>query len=971
MTSRASRHHTKTHPLSPRSLASAIVLAFASLSANVDAAGLGRLNVQSALGQPLRAEVEVTSLTREEAQSLSARLAPPEAFRQAGLEYNPALASLRFAIEPRGGRTFVRITSTQPINEPFVDLLVELNWATGKFVREYTFLLDPPEMRSARTEPVEGGASRTESVAPAAVPEPPRAQAVAPAPVLPAPAAPAPTAQAPTAQAPTAQAPVPQSPVAERPAVERPAAPVERPAAQPARPAAGAASRADAQQAGATVDVRRGDTLGNIARANRPEGISLDQAMIAIYRANPSAFLGNVNLVKEGARLAIPDRSTMAAVDAAAATREVRMQSADFAAYRARLAGAARTLEGPRSGQTAAGSVGGRVEDRSAAAGGDQLRLSKPGTGAGDGAAVGSQSSRAGAAERDVARANALREANSRIADLEKNVGDLQKLVELKNRSMADLQKQLDEARAASKSVTGQVAAAPPIAPAAKVEPPKVEPPKADAPKAEPPKAEAPKAEAPKVEAPKVEAPKAEAPKAEAPSPAPAPAAGAPKPPPAAAPAKAPVAEPSFVDDLLENPFLLPGIGGIALLGAGYGWYAMRRRRRVEKFEDSLIAADAFASNSLFGSTGGQSVDTSNSVFAPRQGNAAVDVQSTEVDPIAEADVYIAYGREAQAEEILKEALKRQPERQAIRTKLLEIYSGRKDGRSFETLAREMHEMTGGRNEEWPKVVTMGLSLDPTNPLYGGAGPASAGSGSAGSGSAGAATAAAAAAATAAAAAFGAQDKPSAPEMPDLSFGVDAPPSASKSPPAGDTIEMAAAAVSKDDDFPSLDFDLNLDTRIDAAIPGGARGADGRAEPVPGDVRSAGLGTGLETGFDLPSLDLEPRTPPSAQSLDTVGSIDLDLPALESLTQTAKGSPELDLSPISLDLEPATIEADEAEAGMGGAGRWQEMATKLDLASAYEEIGDKEGARELLQEVIKGGDSGQQQKARAMLSKIG
>jgi pilus assembly protein FimV len=77
----------------------------------------------------------------------------------------------------------------------------------------------------------------------------------------------------------------------------------------------------------------------------------------------------------------------------------------------------------------------------------------------------------------------------------------------------------------------------------------------------------------------------------------------------------------------------------------------------------------------------------------------------------------------------------------------------------------------------------------------------------------------------------------------------------------------------------------------------------------------------------------------------------------------------MDLSPVSLDLEPATVSADEASAG--GAGRWQEMATKLDLASAYEEIGDKEGARELLQEVIKGGDSGQQQKARAMLSKIG
>jgi pilus assembly protein FimV len=505
--------------------------------------------------------------------------------------------------------------------------------------------------------------------------------------------------------------------------------------------------------------------------------------------------------------------------------------------------------------------------------------------------------------------------------------------------------------------VTGQVAAVPPVspAPAAKAEPPRV-----DAPKAEPPKAEAPRAEAP----PAVVAPPpvAETPRSDAAAPV-APAA----PPKAAAPAPAPVAETGFVDDLLENPFLLPGLGGIALLGAGYGWYAMRRRRKVEKFEDSLIAADAFTANSLFGSTGGQSVDTSSSVFAPNPSNAAVDVHSTEVDPIAEADVYIAYGREAQAEEILKEALKRQPERQAIRAKLLEIYSGRKDAKAFETLAREMHEMTEGRNEEWPKVVTMGLSLDPANPLYGG-GP---GTGDAPSAGAIAAGAAAVAAASAAAASNGSRDDL---DFPDLSFGTGPKSVASQAPAVGDTIEMAAAAA-RDDDIPSLDFDLSIDTRIDrAAALDDARISDTVSGPDLGDALPSDLAASLDERFDLPSLDLDPKLGP-APSLDPVGSIDLDLPALESLTQTGPidggGASALDLSPISLDLEPATVGADEAEAGAGGAGRWQEMATKLDLASAYEEIGDKEGARELLQEVIKGGDSGQQQKARSMLSKIG
>ena len=171
------------------------------------------------------------------------------------------------------------------------------------------------------------------------------------------------------------------------------------------------------------------------------------------------------------------------------------------------------------------------------------------------------------------------------------------------------------------------------------------------------------------------------------------------------------------------------------------------------------------------------------------------------------------------------------------------------------------------------------------------------------------------------------------------------------------------AAANANDDIPSLDFDLNIDTRIDSAAQGDAGVTDTLSGPNYGASAPGELGASLDDRFDLPALDLDQK-PSSSRS---VGSLDLDLPALESLTQT--GSQDMDLSPVSLDLEPATVSADEASAG--GAGRWQEMATKLDLASAYEEIGDKEGARELLQEVIKGGDNGQQQKARAMLSKIG
>src|SRR5690606_24867657 len=115
---------------------------------------------------PLQAEVEVTSVTPEEAASLSARLASPDAFRAAGLQFNNALAGIRMAVEERNGRHFIKVTSPRPINEPFVDLMVELNWASGKFVREYTFLLDRPELRASR-QTVEGGSAASAPVAPA------------------------------------------------------------------------------------------------------------------------------------------------------------------------------------------------------------------------------------------------------------------------------------------------------------------------------------------------------------------------------------------------------------------------------------------------------------------------------------------------------------------------------------------------------------------------------------------------------------------------------------------------------------------------------------------------------------------------------------------------------------------------------------------------------------------------------------
>ncbi|MGD9945536.1 MAG: FimV/HubP family polar landmark protein, partial [Burkholderiaceae bacterium] len=652
------------------------------------------------------------------------------------------------------------------------------------------------------------------------------------------------------------------------------------------------------------------------------------------------------------------------------------------------------------------------VEDSGPAAGtGDQLRLSRS-QGAAAAAAGGSAGTRgASSAETQVARDAAVREQQERIAALEKNVADLQQLVELKNRQMAELQRQVEAARAAGASAAGTIAApsasgavpAPGAAgaPAPSATAPATAPPAssaasstATAPGAQQPSA-AGSPSAPAAPAATTPEPSA-APSAAAPASEPAaPVAAAPAPAPAQ-PTPAPAAEPGLLDGVLSNPLTLPAVAAVALALGLYGLFAMRRRRKTEKFEDSLSAADAFTANSLFGSTGGQAVDTNNSLFASNIRDSGVDVHSTEVDPIAEAEVYIAYGREAQAEEILKEALKKQPDRQAIRLKLLEIYAGRKDVLAFGAVAQEMYDMAGGQNEEWPKVVTLGLSIDPANPLYTGHGDVPAADSGAALADAGAAPASDApkaegsggaaagltAAATAAALVLG--DRMRAGETERLPSGELASPLPST---FAETVPMDGEKPAAVEEMPALDFNLDIDTMVGRA--GSRLGADAADAPSAGSDESE-LARAIDGRFELPSLDLDldlskdaapvealqPDDEPPA--LADLGDFKIDLPSLE----------EIDNSPSAVAAAPMGSGGETPAIDMGGeelglavsdgepapsvdSPRWQEMATKLDLASAYEEIGDKEGARELLEEVIKGGDVGQQQKARTMLSKIG
>ena len=638
--------------------ASVIAATIAAMPFSVQAAGLGRISVLSALGQPLRAEIELNA-TAEELKSMTAAVAAPEAFKAAKLSYVPALVGVRMAVEQRGGKSYVRLSSAKPVNDPFVSLLVELNWQAGRLLREYTFLLDPP-------------------------------------------AIPAPKASSDVAAAPMAQA--------------RP------PAISPARPAASAST-----QGGDTYAVRRGDTLGKIAAEHLPAGVSMDQMLVAFYRANPDAFVdNNVNRLRSGVILNVPDAAQANAVAPGEARREVIAHAADFAEYRRRVAArvAESAPEAAASGQASSGKITAKVEEPMlpSAASKDQVKVSKSvdetrAAAEGAGApAMSTANERLKSLEEDLlARDKALREANERLSALEANIAELQKLIALKNENLAALQKQ----------------ASPP--PAAAVPPAAVSQAPEEAVKPAPAVEETPatgSAGAAQQDLDKeLKALVAPEPAAQAPAPAsePAPAAVAPEPAkPAPAPTPAPAApppeQPGFLDTLLENPTTLYGGGGILALLLGYGLWRSRKGRNA-----GTPASTAMASvfppdqNSVFGETGGQSVDTGSSSLIQtdfsQSGLSAIDADEG-VDPVAEADVYMAYGRDAQAEEILLDSLKADPNRTAVHLKLLEIYSQRKNMKQFETTATELYSVTGGNGPDWAKAAEMGRKLDPDNPLF-------------------------------------------------------------------------------------------------------------------------------------------------------------------------------------------------------------------------------------------------------------
>lgn len=432
--------HTKHQPAKVYRLKVLSALLVSVWSIPVFALDLGRLQVQSAIGEPLRAEIEITEASTEELRSLRAQLGSPNAFRQAGLEYNPSLAGVTASLHGRNdGRFYVALRGQNPVQDTFIDLILEMQWATGRLVKNYALLLN-----SVNT-PATSSASppQTMPAVTAATMTAPRATAA----LLP--AAPPPALVAPTADTTKttlnpasvelndknvpvyrfAQAEYkPQIRVTEQvPGQSQASSPLQTPAVkadpgatrparstQAMRNARASAPANAAPDAGLTV--RRGDTASRLALRHLVPDTSLDQMLLALLKANPDAFIeGNVNLLKAGATLRMPSAAEAAAIPRAEARQTVMTQARDFAEYRRRLAGSA-LMVGTKNTREMTGKVGveaPREEDKTPQQ--DKLTLSKP-------VAMGASP------EVQVAKEQERKDTSEQLAALSKNLQDLENL---------------------------------------------------------------------------------------------------------------------------------------------------------------------------------------------------------------------------------------------------------------------------------------------------------------------------------------------------------------------------------------------------------------------------------------------------------------------------------------------------------------------------------------------------------------
>jgi len=743
-----------------RKLAIAAVMLCLSATSSVFAIGLGDIEMQSMLNEPLNAVIELTSASKQELDELKVTIAPRETFQKMGIPRTTILNDFKFTLEQsQRGLPVIRVTTRQPVREPFLDFLIEASWSKGHLLRQYTLLVDPPVTMQAAP----------------------------------------PVQRAPVRQTPSSQ-----------PAVKKTPSPAPVPVAAPVMATHITAAPDNVDKYG---PVKRNETLWDIARRVRPDrDISMQQMMIALLRANPEAFTAsNINNLKAGATLQIPGRDDILTLDKSAAIREANRQFAEWQQGRAAgQADAAVTTTEPETDQPPQATSGSTPAARDTQEA--RLQLVAPDEETIKGAVVpgipeGGTAPQAPESkelikqlslvteEAEAGRAQS-QELQSRVGKLEDQVADMQRLIELKDAQLANLQNRLAAQNQTASNTTSDAsseAAAPATA---------------------------------RSETQAKGTPGANALRGSTPE--------------------------GIIDRLMKNP-VLAGLGVlVAMILGGFLWSSTRHRKQEDIFRDEPTLASQMSAvrndespvtPRIAVSDTSMLSDVSPSDMSPLHGDETSD-------PLTEADVFVAYGRVQQAEDVIKSALQGSPDNRDLKMKLIEIYHAAGNPAAFDNQAATFRETVDEDDPDWQRVARMGHELSPANPLY----------------------------------------------------------------QTGISLQPARDG--------EVDFDMDLDGLEE-------NGAAGN-EPV------------NASGDDDIGLDYDTGANPIG---NTAENIDFNLD-------------ELNLDQEEEDLSEGLLQESD------------EIGTKLDLARAYMDMGDPDGARGILEEVIEEGNDEQKTEAENLISQI-
>jgi FimV-like protein len=885
-----------------------------------NALGLGEIKLNSALNQNLNADIQIVGAASDELDSLQVKLASQAQFQRAGLDYPTVLAKLQFQVVRKSdGTAYLHVTSPGPIREPFLDFLIDATWDNGELLREYTVLLNPPNFETATK--------------------------AAPVPVTPAQPVPAPS--------PTAALVAPETPKPSAPVTAAPAAPVPTPAATTPMPAQPAPTPAPApivpapspttQGLGSDYGpIHRGETLSEIAGKLRPADVTLNQMMIAIYRANPEVFMHNINRMKAGYVMRVPSLSDVQAITVSEANNEVRTQIQEWRADRGLTTSKPQKTENTESTTPALQLV---APSSAAEAAENQV----PGAGVnGKGTAA---TSKPGATGKSTASTPPppLPIAPTPAAPTETPVT-------VKNNALAAVQNQASKLnqQPENKGLPLPAEKAPVAKPLAASKP-------------------------------------------------------------VIKPVTPPAASGGIVDTLLgalSNLYVLIAIAVVVILvlvgvvikkrrgGAdatknkplkagrisGADWLEQEqagaddltvgvttrtRTRKAKAKADPAPAAAEVADES-------EAEASDKTVMVPPPSSAMSDktmvsdsapVKLDDSDPVSEADFHMAYGLYDQAADVLQKALRQDPGRRDVKMKLLEVYFTAGDSSNFVDTARGLRaDMGSGTDKDWESVTIMGRQVAPDEPMFAATGTAS-GTGTSSS--------------VDIALDSGGTDTMVS-DLDPLEGAFSDTDSASAH--GGTAILSGAEMHAKPESAPMVEAPVE-DNSLEFSLPDLDEPAPAASEPSIEEAAPA-AGGGME--FELGDLNIEP-TPSDkpAPSMDeptvstdfgTDSQVEFDK-ALKELSDFVNTNvpPQEDEAPadgglgagLSLDGEMPSMTASAAPAEDTGAASLSEVGTKLDLARAYIDMGDPDGAKSILGEVMEEGTAQQKQEAQELMKHLG